>query len=83
MTVVLKNQDLAHNRPLPSSKKTFNFSSENFSFKPKLVKCFKKYFKLILGMLKYENQDMFTGVFEHGVLNREGKLMMVSQGIAK
>jgi hypothetical protein len=34
-------------------------------------------------MLKYENQDMFTGVFEHGVLNREGKLMMVSQGIAK
>ena len=26
------------------------------------------------GMLKYENDDIFTGTFQHGVLNRTGRL---------
>ena len=30
-------------------------------------------------MLKYENGDTFTGVFNHGVLNREGKLLYISK----
>ena len=30
-------------------------------------------------MIKYENSDTFTGVFNHGVLNREGKLLYISQ----
>jgi hypothetical protein len=28
-------------------------------------------------MLKYENHDTFTGVFNHGVLNREGTMVLV------
>ena len=31
------------------------------------------------GMLKYENNDVFTGTFEHGVLNRQGKLMRAKE----
>ena len=31
------------------------------------------------GMLKYENHDTFIGTFSHGVLNREGKLTLVSK----
>ena len=31
------------------------------------------------GMLKYENNDVFTGIFEHGVLNRKGKLMRAKE----
>ena len=31
------------------------------------------------GMLKYENNDIFQGTFEHGVLNRKGKLMRAKE----
>ena len=31
------------------------------------------------GMLKYENDDVFIGTFDHGVLNRKGKLMRAKE----
>ena len=31
------------------------------------------------GMLKYENKDVFQGTFEHGVLNRKGRLMKAEE----
>lgn len=34
----------------------------------------------VTGMLKYENHDTFIGTFDHGVLNREGKLTLTSKG---
>ena len=37
------------------------------------------HFIVFLGMIKHENSDTFTGVFNHGVLNREGKLLYISQ----
>ena len=31
------------------------------------------------GMLKYENNDVFTGTFDHGVLNRKGRLALAEE----
>ena len=31
------------------------------------------------GMFKYENDDVFTGTFQHGVLNRKGRLMRAKE----
>ena len=30
-------------------------------------------------MLKYENNDVFTGTFDHGVLNRKGRLALAEE----
>jgi len=35
------------------------------------------------GMLKYDNDDVFTGVFNHGVLEREGKIQRAKENSLK